>query len=233
MPADKPELLFLHALPLDGGMWAGQAGLLPDSTYAPTLYPFGETIEAWAAEALKLPQGDRVIVVGCSVGGSCALEVAVLAPERIAALVLIGTKADRRADPAFHAAALETLEKCAPEAAWQALWQPLFSPEADPGVVDRAKAMMLALSPQDLARGVTVFHSRPSRGHVLSVFSGPVVVVTGSDDRAPGPKTSALQADMAANGRLLVIPECGHYVPLEKPDVMNTILRAVIAGVVS
>ena len=42
------ELVFLHALPLDGSMWAGQMQLLPGSTYAPTLYPLGDSIEAWA-----------------------------------------------------------------------------------------------------------------------------------------------------------------------------------------
>jgi pimeloyl-ACP methyl ester carboxylesterase len=47
---------------------------------------------------LRLAKGDRLIVVGCSVGGSCALELAVAAPDRIAALVLIGTKAERRPD---------------------------------------------------------------------------------------------------------------------------------------
>ena len=47
------ELLFLHALPLDGSMWAAQKQLLPDSTYTPTLYPFGDSIEAWAVAALN------------------------------------------------------------------------------------------------------------------------------------------------------------------------------------
>jgi len=74
---DNVELLFLHALPLDGSMWAGQRHLLPGSTYTPTLYPFGDSIEAWAAAALKLAKNDRLVVVGCSVGGSCALELAV------------------------------------------------------------------------------------------------------------------------------------------------------------
>jgi len=74
------ELLFLHALPLDGSMWAAQKQLLPGLTYTPTLYPFGDSIEAWAAAALSMAKGDRLVVVGCSVGGSCALELAVSHP---------------------------------------------------------------------------------------------------------------------------------------------------------
>jgi pimeloyl-ACP methyl ester carboxylesterase len=96
---EKLQLLFLHALPFDGSMWAAQAQLLPGSTFTPTLYPFGDSVEAWAAVALKVAKGDRLIVVGCSVGGSCALELALAAPNRVAALVLIGTKAAHRPDP--------------------------------------------------------------------------------------------------------------------------------------
>jgi hypothetical protein len=49
--------------------------LLPDATYEPTLYSLGDRIESWAVEALALAKGNRLIVVGCSVGGSCVLEI--------------------------------------------------------------------------------------------------------------------------------------------------------------
>ncbi|MGR9431330.1 alpha/beta fold hydrolase [Rhizobium leguminosarum] len=70
--------------------------LLPGATYAPTLYSFGDRIESWAEKALALTTAKRLVVVGCSVGGSCALEVAALAPDRVAALVLIGKDGSTR-----------------------------------------------------------------------------------------------------------------------------------------
>jgi pimeloyl-ACP methyl ester carboxylesterase len=225
---EELELLFLHALPLDGSMWAGQKQLLPGSTYAPTLYSFGDSIEAWAAAALKVAKCDRLVVVGCSVGGSCALELAVAAPERVAALVLIATKAGHRPDPALHASALETLQEKGLEEAWKVFWAPLFSRSASSRVIGDAKRIMLRQSPLDVARGVTAFHSRPSRDQFLSAFPRPVIVVTGADDVAPGPKMSTTQADSAQHGRLYVVPECGHYVPLERPEYLNSILRELI-----
>ena len=45
-------LLFLHALPFDGSMWAGQMDLLPGASIAPTLYGLGDTVEEWAAAVL-------------------------------------------------------------------------------------------------------------------------------------------------------------------------------------
>ena len=224
------ELLFLHALPLDGSMWAGQKQLLPGSTYTPTLYPFGDRIEAWAAAALRLAKGDRLIVVGCSVGGSCALEVAVAAPDRVAALVLIGTKAAHRPDPALHASALETLREKGLEEAWNVFWAPLFSRSAESQVINDGRRIMLRQSPLDVARGITAFHSRPSRGQFLPTFPRPVIVVTGADDVAPGLEVSKAQANLAQRGRLHIVPGCGHYVPLERPEHLNSILEEVIAA---
>lgn len=229
MVGEKPELLLLHALPLDGSMWADQMGLLPGATYAPTLYSLGEHIETWATGALNLTRGNRLIVVGCSVGGSCALELAAHAPHRVAALVLIGTKADHRPDPHLHASALATLREKGLETAWRSLWEPLFSDRASPWAVNEAKRIALLQGPEEVARGVTAFHSRPSQGRFLSGFPRPVIVVSGADDIAPGPRTSARQADLAPHGRLHIIPDCGHYVPLERPEALNSILREVIA----
>jgi pimeloyl-ACP methyl ester carboxylesterase len=120
-------LLLLHALPLDGSMWASQMDLLPGAVWAPTLYGLGDSIEAWAAAVLQQVPCERLIVAGCSVGGSCALEVAALAPERVAALVLIGAKAGHRPEPALRDTALALLQGEGVEAAWARYWAPLFS----------------------------------------------------------------------------------------------------------
>jgi pimeloyl-ACP methyl ester carboxylesterase len=224
----RPGLLFLHALPLDGSMWAEQRQLLPDESFAPTLYAMGETVEAWASAALKLVSANRLIVVGCSVGGSCAIEMARAAPERIAALVLIGTKAAHRPEPDLQAAALQTLEERGMKAAWRKYWAPLFSPSVDRRTIAEAERIALAQSPKAVARGISAFHTRPSRADFLSTWSRRIVFVSGAEDRAPGPKTAA-EAAAAPLGSHHVIARCGHYVPLEKPQELDRILRNVIA----
>lgn len=77
-------------------MWTGEMHLLPERTIAPTLYGFGESIEEWARAILDVASEGPLVVVGNSVGGSCALEVARQAPDRIQAIVLIGAKAGVR-----------------------------------------------------------------------------------------------------------------------------------------
>lgn len=224
-------LLLLHALPLDGSMWAGQSNVQAAETCAPNLYGFGDKIEQWANKALEVIAAERLVVVGCSVGGSCALEIAVLAPERVAALVLIGTKARHRPDPALHGQVVDTIRNRGMEDAWRTFWRPLFSPATPQHVLAEAKRTFLAQEPSDVVRGVDVFHSRPSRDRFLSEFQKPVVVVTGADDVAPGYDLSAAQAIAAPYGRLHVVPACGHYVPLEKPEALNAILSDLLAEV--
>lgn len=226
----KPGLLFLHALPLDGTMWSGQMNLIPGSTYAPALYPFGTRLEDWAAGILQQIEHERLIVVGCSVGGSCALELAATVPERIAALVLIGTKARHTPDPALHASALDVIERTGVDGAWPRYWAPLFSQSVDLEVRDTAQRTALSQTPQDIARGVSAFHSRQSRDGLLSTFQSPVTVISGDEDPAPGPKVSAELAASAPKGSFHIIPSCGHYVPLEQPEALNAILRPVIAA---
>ena len=203
---------------------------MPGATYTPTLYSLGPSLEAWAGAALKLAKGNHIIVVGCSVGGSCALEIAVAAPNRVAALVLIGTKARHKPDAAFHASALETLREKGVEAAWDIFWAPLFSRSVNRQVIEDARRIALRQSALAIACGVGVFHSRPNRDGLLSMFPAPVIVITGADDSAPGLKVSAAQASSAPHGQLHVVPDCGHYVPLERPEHLNSILRGVIAS---
>ena len=61
-------------------------------------------------------------------------------------------------------------------------------------------------------------------------FAGRTVVVTGAEDTAPGLKASRAQSEAAPQGSLLVVGGCGHYVPLERPAALNSILRKVIAA---
>lgn len=227
--ADDLALLFLHALPLDGAMWSAQVDCLPYATYAPTLYGLGDSLTQWAVAALAPVRETGIVVVGNSVGGSRALEIARLAPDRVKALVLIGTNARHRPNPELHARALHILSEGGVEAAWDTFWHPFFS-DGNDAARSVGRQLALGYQAEDIARGVTVFHTRPDLEATLAAFEGPVVYVTGAEDVAPGPEASARQAGLAANGRLVVIERCGHYVPLERPAELNAVLAEVIGG---
>ena len=97
------QLIFLHALPFDGNMWRAERDLSSGRVLVPRLYDLGDSIEDWASRVLELAGSEPSIVVGNSVGGSCALEIARAAPNQIAGIVLIGAKVGVRPDPAPRA----------------------------------------------------------------------------------------------------------------------------------
>src|SRR4051794_26295564 len=66
------NVVLLHALPLDGTMWPDEARLPGHRVMAPTLYRLGDTIQQWASAVLDLADPGPLVVVGNSVGGSCA-----------------------------------------------------------------------------------------------------------------------------------------------------------------
>jgi pimeloyl-ACP methyl ester carboxylesterase len=60
-------------------------------------------------------------------------------------------------------------------------------------------------------------------------FPRPVIAVTGADDIAPGLDASKVQAESARSGRLHTVLKSGHFVRLEQPEYLNSLLEQVIA----
>jgi pimeloyl-ACP methyl ester carboxylesterase len=89
-------ILLLHALPLDERMWEPQLPSLGEhDVVAPRLYGRGRTMDAWADSLAGETEGE-LVVVGASMGGYAALALARRAPERVRALLLVGSRPGRR-----------------------------------------------------------------------------------------------------------------------------------------
>ena len=139
-------------------MWPPEMRSLAPTVMAPNLYEFGDSIEAWASGVLDTVGRGPLVVVGNSVGGSCAIEVARLAPERVRLIVLVGAKPGHRPEPDFCDAVIRLLSEHGMSVAWREYWEPLFAPNADPLVVQQARRIALAQSVDAIIGGVRVFH---------------------------------------------------------------------------
>lgn len=224
------NLLLLHPLPLDGSIYSQDLRDLCDRCVAPTLYLVGDDIVSWARAALDAVGDEPVVVVGTSIGGSCAIEVARLAPETVKALVLCGTKAGHRPEPAFRDAALRLLKEEGLGAAWDRYWRPLFGPAAPAEVIDRAWRSAEQQGTEAIAAGIRAFHGRPDREAFLRTWQGPVVFVSGEHDI--NPHRSRRAAEQLPQGSFRLVTGVGHYVPLEAPDALTGIAEETIAGLV-
>jgi pimeloyl-ACP methyl ester carboxylesterase len=208
------QLMLLHALPLDGTMWVNEMQLLPERTIAPTLYEFGESIEDWARAVLDLASEGPLVVVGNSVGGSCALEVARQAPDRVVAIVLIGAKAGVRPEPLLRDEAVRTLQGKGMAEAWPRYWAGLFGANADPEVVQGARRLACSLDVHDVVRGVKAFHNRPDLTDFTRRWPKPLVVVSGDQDGMPSHAAAADTASCPLD-EVHLVENAGHYVSLE------------------
>ncbi len=204
------QLVLLHALPLDGTMWAQEMKLLPGNIIAPTLYSYGESIQDWARAVLDMTTDEALVVVGSSVGGSCALEVARLAPLRIKALVLIGTKAGVRPDPLLRDEAVRVLREQGMEMAWSEYWAGLFGVNADPEIIERARRLACSLEIDSVVRGVKAFHNRNDLTDFARSWPGPLVVIRGDQDCTP-PRSAAAELASSPLGELHTVEDAGHY----------------------
>jgi pimeloyl-ACP methyl ester carboxylesterase len=210
------RIVYLHAFPLDGAMWSEQQAEF--GGMAPTLYPLGETMTTWANRVLAFAPTGRLVVVGCSMGASCALEMARVAGDRIAALVLVGGKAAVRHEPETRDHYIAQLRADGVGGMW---------PEIDTPVGERARALGARQSVEDLVTGVRAFHTRPDAAGVLRDFRGKVLIVRGEHDGV-GPADRAEQmAASTRGGTSVVIPGAGHYVNLDRPEAFNALLCAL------
>jgi pimeloyl-ACP methyl ester carboxylesterase len=219
----------LYALPLDSTMWRSVGRGLRHEVVAPSLYQFGSTLEEWAAGVLRLAGDGPLVVVGNSVGGSCAIEVARLAPAAVRHLVLIGAKPGHRLEPGYRDAAVRLLETGGMEAAWPLYWQPLLGPAAPPAVLRSGPADR----PRTTSKGR---HPRcPRLPRPKRPLAVPERVARASDggQRRVRHRTSAKQPWLTASatGGTRWLPVLGHYVPLESPTALRELINDAVAEV--
>lgn len=224
------NVVLLHAFPLDSRMWEPQLEALSGhDVLAPDLYDLGGSMEEWARAILPRVDGDFA-VVGASMGGYAALALTGLAPERVRALVLAGSRADpddaeRLERRAFT---IELIRRGGPAALWEDMRAKLFSENADVAVVERARAMALDRDPEGLVRAVEAIRDRADSTSVVESLEAPVLVAVAEDDPYVPRAVAEELAERARDGRIAIYPG-GHLPNLEHPAQFNRALAAVLS----
>jgi pimeloyl-ACP methyl ester carboxylesterase len=223
------NVVLLHAYPLDARMWEPQREALAQHTViAPDLYDLGSSMDEWARAVLPEVQGDFA-VVGASMGGYAALALTRLAPERVRALVLVGSRAD--ADDAERlerrAVTIELIRAGGPAALWDDMREKLFSSDADPAVVERARVLTLERDADGLVRAVEAIRDRIDTTDVVAALDAPFLIAVGDEDPYVPRAVAEDLAARARDGRIAVYSG-GHLPNLEHPEAFNRALTALL-----
>lgn len=143
-------------------------------------------------------------------GGSCVLEMARQAGHRVAALVLVGSKAGHRPEPEVRDGYVAALREGGARQMWPELAARFFGPTADRSVMESAEAIAMEQPPNDLIRAVQVFHSRPDADDVVSV------------------KKSIALASSTPRGWLHIMHDCDHFGNMERPAEFDAVVGDLV-----
>lgn len=164
-------------------------------------------------------------LAGFSLGGIVALEMAALVPDRIAGLALIGSNA--RAVPAkLHQARRRAARPSGPIAdhVELRLWPSYVSPRN----LDRSDLQTLVVNmaeaspPGAMEQQTEVLLSRTDSRPRLHSYFMPALILAGADDVFAPPPIQCEMANALPDAELVLVPNAGHFVLLEEPELSAT-----------
>lgn len=218
----RPVALLLHGAGQHAGVWEAVRARL-EGTLAPSLPgrldapgPPLPDIEAMATWALgEVPAGSAFVLVGHSMGGAVALELALRRPQGLVGLVLVSTGARLRVHPAILAASEQAVDAGTP-LSMGALGLPPGAPSA---LFEAVEALERAVPPGTALADWRATHSFDHMARLGEIAVPTRVLVGGSDALTP-PKYAAHLAEAVSAATLQVVDGAGHLLPLERPDVV-------------
>jgi pimeloyl-ACP methyl ester carboxylesterase len=238
-------LVFLHAFPLDRGMWKPQLTGLRETArvLAPDLPGFGESpaatfsIEGVAdviAEfliELKIP---KAVVCGLSMGGYVALALARKHADMLAGLILADTRAgiDDTNTKANRTKSIALVNEKGSAALFEAMLPRVVSEQshAKPEVIDRLKSLAAKQPAASVAAALAALRDRPDANDGLKDIAVPTLVIVGEFDMVTPLLSAANLSAQIRRSTLLHIPGAGHLSNVENPGAFNAAVCGFIAG---
>jgi pimeloyl-ACP methyl ester carboxylesterase len=249
-----PPILFIHEFAADHRTWARQVEALSGEfrciTYDARGYPPSEVPKEQerysyirqaddAIDVLDAFGVEQAHIVGLSMGGFCALQLGIRYPGRVSSLLV--SSAGSGANPAGRAAFIAETGQVA--AAFRAQGPAAVAAKLatgpsriqlkrkNPAAWHEFVRQLGEHSAEGMALTITgVQRSRPSLYDITDQLSGitaPTLVVNGDEDEACLEPGLLLKRTIPAAG-LLVVPNSGHALNLEEPDLYNDVIRTFI-----
>ena len=236
LSGEGPPVVLLHGWACNRHFWDEQVQSLSRThrVLAPDFRGRGEsgvpedgyTLERLAGDvhavmsALKMRPA---AVVGHSMGGMVAQQLAINHPQDPSALALVATAA---ADPERQLISGRILAESAQDGYRPAFDRYLpgwFSQDADPEMKEWVRSQMMRTPERVALALVDDYKDLDFRGDLPKVRV-PALVIGAASDASTVPSRSEEIARLIPGARLVVISRAGHFVQLERPDEVTTAL---------
>ena len=184
--------------------------------------PHCPTIAGYAtavAELITTLGLTHVILVGHSMGGAIAQQLAAEQPTWLAGLVLVATAAHMPVNPALIAQSLQNLPATA-----DIILKYSWSREADDALKANALAALLATPPQvvhDDFVACNAFDGSPLLGRIAV----PTLIVGGEKDRMTAVAESERLQQAIPHAQLAILPQASHRLTLERAPELAALIR--------
>lgn len=222
---NKPLLIFIPGTLCTSEMFMPILAALPCE--AKTLeFSDHDNLRDMANAVLKIANGRSFIPVGFSMGGMVSFELLRMQLPQIAGMILIDSNshADISGRKTGRDKHLATAKIQGIEALIRHEYLPVYfnnpqSPESE--IVVR---MAVQLGIHTLESQLRVLDNRPDSSRELKNFNKPTLIIAGENDRPCPPEHQQIMAKAARQSELHILPNCGHFAPLEAPASIANII---------
>jgi pimeloyl-ACP methyl ester carboxylesterase len=231
----RPPIVFIHGAGGNFLHWPPEVRRLPGQRiFSPDLPGHGrsdgvgrQAIDDYAQCILDFLDALRVhkaILIGHSMGAAIALTIALDYPRRTLALGLLGGGARLKVSPDLIQS---TSNPATLPQALQAIAEMAFSPVVEPRLKQLAM-QRLAATRRTVLNGDFIACNRFDVMSQLAKIRVPTLVVCGADDRMTPPRYSEHLALSLKRAELVIVPDAGHMVMLERPKAVASALASFI-----
>jgi pimeloyl-ACP methyl ester carboxylesterase len=187
-----------------------------------------DTVGALAQDILDTAP-PKFALLGFSMGGYVAFEILRRALDRVERLALMDTQAtpDTAEATARRRGLIEQTKIGRFHGVHRTLLPQLVHPAHlnDPAITQPILDMSLEIGAEGFVREQTAIIGRPDSRPLLVDIEVPTVVIVGRQDQTtPLVRAEEMAADISSS-RLVVLEECGHMSPLERPAEVSAALR--------
>ena len=230
----KQNLVLVPGLLCTARLWRDQIEALGDlATPMVARHHLDPDLSAIAARILA-DAPDRFALAGLSMGGYIVFEIWRQAPERVSRVALLDTRATT--DPPETAKEREDQLRLIERGRFTGIHRKLAPSFVHPdratetGLIDAITGMAEETGKQGFINQTRAIMGRPDSRPTCRTIDIPTLVLCGRQDaRTPLHMHEDMHA-LIPGSELVVVEECGHLAPMERPEAVNAAMRDWLQG---